>query len=1028
MHTTAPSILNHYLPGLPQVARALLFAQEDDPLSGRARPVHPSEGPRVLLCPPERLSLYADLGALGVSVYVNPGLEAIGEAQVVVMSYPEALAAFPARPQDWRLVLEVGRRYLREDLLERLYRMGYLREEDYRVQGDVLELEEVRLEFFGDELEALKVAGEPRQRYVLTAREGKAEAWDSHKIVHFPGTVYLDTPALAPEALWALIAGRSRVAFGLGGPELPALPLPYKPLPPYRARISQFVQDVHTWMEAGFSVVFFYRHPKSRSYLLQKLQGSGERGQGSTGLSYALTPDTLRSTPTLKPQPGTLNLVPAPFEGAFLDPELRTVYLSEAHLYAFGGAEVLRNRRVVGGEVADPGALSVGDYLIHPEHGIGQYLGLETREVLGAKRDYLVLQYAGEGKMYLPVEQLPLLKRHPGTTDDTPALSSLGKGEWKRTREKAQRDAEELAQRMLVQHAKREATPGRVFGPLPEWDALVEQNFPFELTPDQHKALEETLRDLEAPRPMERLISGDVGFGKTEVALRAAHRVVGHGAQVAVLVPTTLLAEQHTQTFQKRLEGLPVRVAGLSRFTSEKEASAILRDLAAGRVDIVIGTHRLLSPDVRFKDLGLLVVDEEHRFGVAQKERIRELKEAVNDPPLGRAGPVHPVDTLFLSATPIPRTLYSALVGLRDLSSIQTAPPGRKPIQTILAPYNPALVRQGIMDELERGGKAFYVHDRVATILARRKYLEALVPEARIGVVHGQMSETAVEETMLAFAEGAFDVLLATTIIESGLDIPEANTILVERADKLGLAALYQLRGRVGRRKEEAYAYLFHPLRLTEGAERRLAAIADLSDLGAGHLLAEKDMEIRGVGNLLGPEQHGHIRAVSLEIYTELLSEAIRKLKGEQVELERHVTLDLQLSARLTLEYIPSPAARSRYYGRLAETKSLAQLSRIAKELKERYGPAPEEVENFLALTKLRLVAESKGVISITEDMLHLQIDFETARLDYDAKALRALPFRVEPTQYPPGFRIPKKGLAAQEYVQAISEVLYLVG
>ncbi|GIW24957.1 transcription-repair coupling factor [Meiothermus sp.] len=1001
MHTTLPSILNQYLPGLPQAARALLFAQ--------------GEGPRVLLCPPERLGLYADLGALGVSAYVNPGLEAIGEAQVVVMSYPEALAAFPAEPEAWRLVLEVGRSYLREDLLERLFRMGYLREEDYRVQGDVLELEapgpgapSVRLEFFGDELDGLKVAGEPRSRYVLTAREGKAETWDSHKIVHFPGTVYLDTPALAPEALWPLISGRDRIAFGLGGPELPPLTLPYQPLPPYRARVSQFVEDVHAWMKAGFAVVFFYRHPKSRAYLLQKLQEPGGRGEGSS----TLAPGALRSTPTLKPQSGTLNLVPAPFEGAFLDPEQRTVYLSEAHLYAFGG-ETLR-RRVVGGEVADPGALSVGDYLIHPEHGIGQYLGLETREVLGAKRDYLVLRYAGEGRMYLPVEQLPLLKRHPGTTDDPPALSSLGKGEWKRAREKAQKDAEELAQRMLVLHAKREATPGRAFGPLPEWDAQIEQSFPFELTPDQHKALEETLRDLEAPRPMERLISGDVGFGKTEVALRAAFRVVGHGAQVAVLVPTTLLAEQHTQTFKKRLEGLPVRVAGLSRFTSDKEAGEVLRDLALGRIDIVIGTHRLLSPDVRFKDLGLLVVDEEHRFGVAQKERIRELKEAV--------------DTLFLSATPIPRTLYSALVGLRDLSSIQTAPPGRKPIQTVLAPYDPALVRQGIMDELERGGKAFYVHDRVATILARRSYLEALVPEARIGVVHGQMNETAVEETMLAFAEGAFDVLLATTIIESGLDIPEANTILVERADKLGLAALYQLRGRVGRRQQEAYAYLFHPLRLTEGAERRLSAIADLSDLGSGHLLAEKDMEIRGVGNLLGPEQHGHIRAVSLEIYTELLSEAIRKLKGEQAEPQRHVTLDLQLSARLTPEYIQSPAARSRYYGRLAECKNLAQLSRIAKELKERYGPAPEEVENFLALTKLRLVAESKGVVSITEDMLHLQIAFETARLDYDAKALRALPFRLEPTQYPPGFRIPKKGLAPQEYVPALNEVLYLVG
>jgi transcription-repair coupling factor (superfamily II helicase) len=991
MQQTA-SISNHHLPGLPQVARAMLFAR--------------GEGPRILLCPQERLGLYADLGALGVSAYVNPGLPAIGEAKVVVMSYREALEAFPAQPEDWRLVLEVGRKYLREDLQERLYRMGYLREADYHVQGDVLELEGVRLEFFGDELDGLKVDGEPRPRYILTAREGKAETWNSHKIVHFPGTVYLDTPAVAPDELWTLVAGRDCITFGLGGPELPTLPLDYKPLPPYRARISQFAEDVHNWIGAGFSVVFFYRHAKSRSYLLSKLESMYPQ------LSAV-------STPTLSPRPRTLNLVPAPFEGAFLDPQSRTVYLSEAHLYAFAGAltrqgqEDLRKWRVVG-ETTDPGALETGDYLIHPEHGIGQYLGLETREVLGSKRDYLVLRYAGEGKMYLPVEQLPLLKRHPGTTDDPPALSSLGKGEWKRTREKAQKDAEELAQRMLVMHAKREATPGRSFGPLPEWDVLIEQNFPFELTPDQQKALEDTLRDLEASRPMERLISGDVGFGKTEVALRAAFRVVGHGAQVVVLAPTTLLAEQHTQTFRKRLEGLPVRVAGLSRFTSEKEARDILGGLASGSVDILIGTHRLLSPDIHFKDLGLLVVDEEHRFGVGQKERIRELKEAV--------------DTLFLSATPIPRTLYSALVGLRDLSSIQTAPPGRKPIQTVLAPYDPALVRQAIMDELERGGKAFYVHDRVATILARRTYLEALVPEARIGVVHGQMNEAAVEETMLAFSEGAFDVLLATTIIESGLDIPEANTILVERADKLGLAALYQLRGRVGRRDQEAWAYLFHPLRLTEGAERRLAAIADLSDLGSGHLLAEKDMEIRGVGNLLGPEQHGHIRAVSLEIYTELLSEAIRKLKGEQAEPERHVTLDLQLSARLTPDYIPSPEARSRFYGRLAGCKNLAQLSRLAKELKERYGPAPQEVENFLNLTKLRLLSESKGVVSITEDLLHLQIAFESSRLDYDAKALRALPFRVEPTQYPPGFRIPKKGLQAQEYIQTLSEVLYLVG
>lgn len=984
---TKEELLNRYLPGLPQVARARLFAE--------------TEPPAVLLVPEHRLELYRNLEPFGVGVYVNPGLEAWGEAGLVVFDYTEALEPFPADPSAWRLVLEVGRSYLREDLLDRLTRMGYLRESDeeeagFEVRGEIVEVGEIRLDFFGDELETIQVAGEHKKRWVLGAKPGKAEAWDSRKIRHFPGPVFLDTPSLASPELWRHLQGRDLVAFGLGGPELPKLDLGYQALPPYRARVSQFVEEVRGWTEHNYGVAFFYKHAKSRTYLEGKLQGLNVRRAGR-----------------LETRPGSITLIPGSFEGAYLDSESRTVYLTEPHLYAFGAGQAVAGRRIVGGEMGDPSGLAAGDYLIHPEHGIGQFVGLEPREILGVKRDYLILQYAGEARIYLPVEQLPLLKRHPGTTDDPPRLSSLGKGEWKKAREKAQKDAEELAARMLVLHAKRETTPGRAWGPLPEWDPLIEQNFPHALTPDQEKSLEDTFRDLEEGRPMDRLISGDVGFGKTEVALRAAHRVVGHGAQVAMLVPTTLLAEQHTQTFKSRFEGLPVRVEGLSRFTSERDERRILRGLESGSVDIVIGTHRLLSGDLKFKDLGFLIVDEEHRFGVAQKERIREMAEAV--------------DTLYLSATPIPRTLYSALVGLRDLSSIQTPPPGRKPIQTVLAPYDPSLVREAILNEVERGGKVFYVHDRVATIQARQRYLENIAPEARIGIVHGQMPEGDIEEVMLAFSEGAFDVLLATTIIESGLDIPEANTIVIERADRLGLAALYQLRGRVGRRDQEAYAYFFHPPRLTEGAERRLAAIADLSDLGSGHLLAEKDMEIRGVGNLLGPEQHGHIRAVSLEVYTELLAEAVRKLKGEKIEPEKHVTLDLAVSARLTPEYIPSAEARSRYYGRLAEAKKLAQVSRIASELRERYGEPPAEVENFLSLTRLRLLAEAKGVVSITEDLTWLQLVFERWPLDYDVKALRALPYRIELTQYPPGFRIAKKGLTQEQYAQAISDLLYLV-
>jgi len=964
--------------GLPQVARALLFAQ--------------IPSPAVLLAPAERVALYGTLDVLGRRAAVNPGLEAWGEEFHVVLSFEEALAPFPEDPSAWRLVLEVGRSYGRDELLERLARLGYPREE-LEVRGDQIRLQDLKLEFFGDVLESMEEGGRPLRRWVLLPRAGKSEVWTGKKIDHFPGPVFIERPAQVPPELWSALEGRPFVLLGSGGPERPMVELEGKALPPYRARLSRFLEDLNGWLHEGRRIVLFYKHARSRDYLLEKLKGL-----------------PLRQGLRLEPQPGEIQLLPAPFEGGYLEGE--TVYLTEAHLYAFGSREAPR-MRIYGG-LEDPGALFPGDYLIHPEHGIGQYLGLESREVLGVRRDYLILRYAGEGRLYLPVEQLPLLRRHPGTTDDPPALSSLGKGEWRRACERAQKSAEELAQRLLLVHARRQASQGRSFPPIEGWEERIAESFPYTLTPDQERALEEVLRDLEAPYPMDRLLSGDVGFGKTEIALRAAHRVVGHGAQVAMLVPTTLLADQHTRTFRERFAALPVRVEGLSRFTPEREVQQILEGLKAGTIDIVIGTHRLLSEDVRFHDLGLLIIDEEHRFGVAQKERIRELAQGV--------------DTLSMSATPIPRTLYSALVGIRDLSSIQSPPPGRKPIRTVLSVYDPALVREAVLSEIERGGKVFYVYDRIASILLRKAFLETLIPEARIGVVHGQMGDREIEETMLAFAEGAFDLLLSTTIIESGLDIPEANTLIVERSDRLGLAALYQLRGRVGRRDREAWAYLFHPPRLTEAAERRLQAIADLSDLGSGHLLAERDMEIRGVGNLLGPEQHGHIQAVSLEVYSELLAEAIRKLKGEEAPPPpRRVVLDLALSARLPPEYIPNPVARGRYYGQLAEVKGLAQLSRLSRELTERYGPLPQEAQSFLALTRLRLLAESKGVVSITEDLTHLLVAFERWPIAYDPKILRTIPVRVELSRHPPGFLVDKRGLAPERYPELLTELLWAV-
>jgi len=968
-----------YVANLPLAARVYLWAL--------------AEEPAVALVPPEKLEAYTDAAAFGVTVWQNPGLVELGEATRAVFDQEAALARLPADPESARLVLRTGQRYLRRELIDRLEKLGYEREADYFVRGDAVEMGELRLEFFGDVLEEIHFAGEKKMSYVLPAKTPAADE-TVPAIAHYPGTAFIDRPATLPEEAWEWLRGRELVAFGLGGPELPVVESGLEPLPPYRARLSELVRDVARWLEEGYRVAFFYSHEKTREYLCQHYFSEiGCRRRASVD------------------EKNGLQMVRGRFRGGFVDRQRRLVVVTESLAFSFSGAAHARGRSPLSPPPEDPGALAVGDYLVHPEHGIGRFEGMESREVLGATRDYLVLRYADEGRLYLPVEQLPLLKRHPGTSDEPPRLSSLGKKDWRKATEKARADAKKLAQKLLVAHAKRMATPGRSFPEIPEWDSQILEGFPHQLTPDQQRAMADVFRDLETPHPMDRLISGDVGFGKTEIALRAAHRVVGHGAQVAYLAPTTLLAEQHYRTFAERFEDLPVEVALLSRFTGEREAKRILRGLADGTVDIVIGTHRLLSEGVTFKELGLLIIDEEHRFGVAQKEKIKEMAAGV--------------DVLSLSATPIPRTLYQALIGLKDVSSIQTPPPGRKPIQTVIGQFDPEVVREAVLFEMERGGKTFYVHDRIASIEARARYLESLIPEARIAVVHGRMADSEIEEVMRHFAAGAFDLLVATTIVESGLDIPEANTIIIERADKLGLATLYQLRGRVGRRENEAYAYLFHPKKLTEAAERRLAALADLTDLGSGHRLAEKDMEIRGVGNLLGPEQHGHVQAVSFEVYTEMLADAIRELKGEKVEKKPHVSIDLAVSARLTPEYVPDPAERSRLYGRLAETRNLARLSRLIKEITERFGPPPAEVENLFDLTKLRIVAEQRGILSITEDRDHIQLVASRWPLDYDAAGVRSLGFAAEETRYPPGFRIAKRGLRPDEYARAAIRLLY---
>lgn len=1056
LHTFLPAVPVGHVMGLPQIARHMLFSG----FPGKA----------ILLTTPERLPLYSRTH-LGVQVGVNPGLEQWPDlSDKVVLDIREAIDLFPKRPQDACMVLDLGQSYGRPFLRERLESLGYTETDgsggpnEFHFQGDTLWVSlpgsTVRAEFFGDVLDALRQEGTDLSRKidraVIVPAEGylAAEPWNSTRLEQLSGRVFLDVPELysdtlgaATELLWAHLRDREVTAFGRTPLGLGDQTVAIQPLPFYRARLSAFAKDVCDWTEQGKHILFLVRHAKTGQYLEDYFKSLG----GAPNIRW------VNQALVASHQLGFLL---GWGEGGFEVPETKLIVLTEDLLYGFQGGSALRSKRLMGRPVTDALGLQVGDFLIHPEYGIGQFLGVETLEVLGVFRDYLSLQYKGDAKIRLPIELLPTLRRHSGTTDNPPALSGLGKQEWIRAKEKAQLSAEWLAQKLLVQYAARKITPGYSFSQRSDWDALIEKHFPHNLTRDQVSALAEVQKDLEADCPMDRLIAGDVGFGKTEVAVRAAHRVVGHGKQVAVLVPTTLLAEQHASTFMSRFKDLPVRIESLSRFTPSSQEPKILKGLQDGTIDIVIGTHRLLSKDIRFKDLGLIVVDEEHRFGVIQKERLKVLKgfgdldvptpeetdpqdtvvarkrtsqkskppEMVKLKDQLEAMQKQAVDVLSLSATPIPRTLYMSMVGLRDMSQIQTPPRGRKPIQTVLSPFDPSTVRNAIVSELERGGKVFYIHDRIASIGSRSIYLRSLVPEARVGVVHGQMGEEEIEEIMLGFEGGAFDVLLSTTIVETGLDIPEANTILIERADRLGLAQLYQLRGRVGRRDAEAYAYLFYPSRLTANAARRLWAIADLQDLGSGHRLAEKDMEIRGVGNLLGNEQHGQIQAVSVEIYTELLAEAVMKLKGETPTRPILVSIDLPVSARLSTDYFGDESERIAAYGALSEVVSLSALSRFERDMRKRYGTPPTEVQNFIDLAKLRIVAASKRVVSIKDGLTEIEVAFAYTALDYDAATLKQFPHKVTLQQFPPSFRLSKKGLQPEAYPQVLMDVLRAFG
>jgi transcription-repair coupling factor (superfamily II helicase) len=608
--------------------------------------------------------------------------------------------------------------------------------------------------------------------------------------------------------------------------------------------------------------------------------------------------------------------------------------------------------------------LKVGDTVVHVDHGVGRYTGLVRRTMDGQAREYLAVEYDSGDMIFVPVYQADRLSRYIGPSGEDPALTRLGGGEWAAVKQRVRESVIEVAQDLLDLYARRQAAKGFAFSADTLWQQDLEASFPYIETEDQLSAIKAVKSDMERSRPMDRLLCGDVGYGKTEVALRAAFKAVMAGKQTAILVPTTVLAQQHYETFRQRLAAFPVTVEMLSRFRTPKEQDRIARALAVGGVDIIIGTHRLLQPDVEFKDLGLVIIDEEQRFGVAHKEYFKKLRTEI--------------DVLTLTATPIPRTLYMALTGVRDISQINTPPAERLPIVTHIGPYSPRLVRQAILREIERGGQVFFVHNRVQTIHGMERHLNNLVPEARLGIAHGQMREDQLSRVMLEFTRGDIDVLLCTSIIESGLDIPNANTLIVDRGDAFGLAQLYQLRGRVGRGAQRAYAYFFRHRKKapTQEGQERLEVIAENTQLGAGYSIAMRDLEMRGAGEMLGTRQHGMIAAVGFHLYTRMLAQAVKQMRqaagmktpdDESVPRGSHlpVSVDLPLAVGIPVDYIPDQNLRLKLYRRLADMESEAELEALGEEFLDRFGPLPEPVTHLFYQIRVKQRAQQAGLVSV---------------------------------------------------------------
>ncbi len=968
---------------------------------------------------------------------------AVGRARVVVASAPALLPRLPDPDQLVASALELTPGFEIDPMVlaDTLVQAGFTREDpvdqhgEFSLRGGVADIFPagerlpVRIEFIGDTIESIRQFDPGTQRSVATLDRVVVppvrERPDTHEARQTP-----------PPATWATYLGRTaRTRLFVAEPDAvrdagdkrytailesyqDALRRGETPVPP--ARLLQPWPEVATLLNGATRLETFAvdsgdgRVTSISAQAIQAYRGRvpdwveelrEAREQGDTAVLVAQTPgraerigEILRdygvastdlASAEMHAAGASLLITTGDLSRGLRLPAARLRLYAEADIFDDDRAVAQRRQSAARAFLSDFRDLKVGDYVVHVDNGIGVFVGLKQIDVGHETREFMELRYAGDDKLFVPVDRLDLVQKYSG--GGTPTLDRLGSASWEKAKSRVRKAMRDMADELLKLYAARKAVTGHAFSPDTHWQAEFEAAFPYEPTPDQAAAIADVKRDMESPMPMDRLLCGDVGYGKTEVAMRAAFKAVMDGKQVAFLAPTTVLALQHLKTLRTRFAAFPVRIDMVSRFRSKAEQLETLKALEEGRLDIIVGTHRLLSKDVVFRDLGLLIVDEEQRFGVAHKERIKQMRKRV--------------DVLTMSATPIPRTLNMSLVGIRDMSVIETPPRDRQAVQTSVVSFEPKVIAEAIRKEIERGGQVYFVHNRVESIHSIAAFLQRLVPEARIGVGHGQMSEVALEKVMIDFIERRFDILLATTIIENGLDIPNANTMIINRADRYGLAQLYQLRGRVGRSDRPAYAYLLVPPTeaLSPVARKRLAAIKEFSNLGAGFRVAALDLEIRGAGNLLGGEQSGHIEAIGFEMYTKLLEETIRELKGEDLEDDRRASVNLGIEFRIDESYVPDMNQRLAIYRQVAQARSDADIERVVAEVRDRYGPLPPSMHQLAAFARLRVAADRLKLDAVDREGQSVVFRFrEGAPID-PVKALAVVNRRPDLRMVPPG-------------------------